>query len=388
MNTNAIRSQKSSLPSRRQFRPEVLGLEERMMMASGPAVVSAHLTATPVTAIDAANLPLSVKRVPGFLAGWKVDNLATPYDSVSNTGRMIDDKAVDYWKITLNQGDAVALSLTTPGSTPPPKGFVFRIWGPDNKEILAANKQPVSGTKLTYVAAGVGTYTIGISTSANAAYSFKPEAKQTAAPGPPLHAYSYTAQFNAYPGPKTNLVSILKEYKQGWPKWTSDQQTAYNTLTTIANANNNQGTGIRNFSGSFEQVGKATPTDIADWLKYTWAPFEAILRSDNELKTANDIYVHPADNDVLRMAYPTLKQWLDVAKPFISDQKLQDAYAHVHLLLLSANKTRTDVDTFLHNLNGWSTAYQTIVGGRPLAIAGFLTTGLTKVPEGFDRSLM
>ena len=50
----------------------------------------------------AQNAGLSVKRVPGFLAGWTVPNLAAPYDVANIPDRTIDDKTVDYWAITLN----------------------------------------------------------------------------------------------------------------------------------------------------------------------------------------------------------------------------------------------------------------------------------------------
>ena len=111
---------------------------------------------------------LSVKRVPGYLSGPMYKDLATPYDNPEIPGRMIDNTTVDYWKVTLNKGDTVMLNLTPeslPDGVTSPSDFVIRIWGPDKTEILPANKQPVTGTQLTYVAAADGTYTIGISTS-------------------------------------------------------------------------------------------------------------------------------------------------------------------------------------------------------------------------------
>jgi hypothetical protein len=56
----------------------VLGLEERMMLASDAAVAAVAVTSPPVTTLNGERFPLAVKRVPGSLAGWKVDNLATP----------------------------------------------------------------------------------------------------------------------------------------------------------------------------------------------------------------------------------------------------------------------------------------------------------------------
>ena len=59
----------------------------------------------------AENSGLSVKRVPGFLAGWTVPNLAAPYDVANISGRSIDNKTVDYWAITLNALDSVLLTI-------------------------------------------------------------------------------------------------------------------------------------------------------------------------------------------------------------------------------------------------------------------------------------
>ena len=98
MKTSVLRSRKSAKSSRHRFSPEVLGLEERMMLASGPGVAVATATGSQVPTVVGDVPPLSVKRVPGFLAGYKIDNLATPYDAVNNPGRVIDRKTVDYWK--------------------------------------------------------------------------------------------------------------------------------------------------------------------------------------------------------------------------------------------------------------------------------------------------
>jgi hypothetical protein len=356
-----------------------------MMLASRPAVVAAAVASSPVTTIDAENLPLAVKRVPGSLAGWKIDDLATPYDQPIIAGLRVDDRTVDYWKITLNEGDSVVLSIAAeslPNGGSSPTDFVVRIWGPDNKEILPANMQPVSGTQFTYVAKQVGTYTIGISTSKNASYPFvDPSSPQTrpADTSPSLHVY--TATFSTYPGPNTNLMNILQTYTSNWPTLTGDDLTAYSTLTMIASqASNVEGTGIIDFSGSFEQVGNATIDHITGWLTNTWAPFQAILVSNNKLETATNIYNDGAFK-VINVAYPTLSDWLKVAEPFITDQKLQDAYSKIDGLLVTANQDRSNIDTFLRSLSHWSLAYQVLVGTRPTTIEQDLTQGLTNVPE-------
>jgi hypothetical protein len=385
MNTNAFRSQQSARRSRRRFRAVVLGLEDRVMLASAPAVAAVAVTASSAATINGANLPLSVQRVPGFLAGPKYNDLATPYDNPSITGLRIDDSTVDYWKITLNQDDTVLLTLTEDGPTgsgTSPDGFDVRIWGPDNKEILPPKNQPTTGTQFAYVAGTTGTYTIGISTSNNASYPFDPTAsKRPVANSPSLHVF--TAVFNVYPGAKTNLVDILQHYTSAWPAWTGNQNTAYDTLTHIATAANNQtGTGIIDFSGSFEQVGTATVAKISAWLKYSWAPFKAILHAGNQAQQLTDVETIYKNHAFLAIndAY-TLDEWKNVADPFVTNPDLQKAYTKVHGILLTANQDRQNIDTFLQNLNAWSGAYQQIVGDEPTQIADTMTDQLAKVPE-------
>jgi hypothetical protein len=352
------------------------------MMASGLAAAAA-VTSFPVATVGGDIPPLSVKRVLGSLPGWKLDNLAVPYDNVVYPGREIDAHLVDYWKITLNLGDTVILALN-PTGTHPSTDYVFRIWDSQEREILPANKQPLAGTELTFIAPGVDTYTIGISTSANPAYPYDPGATQPAASGPSPH--QYTATFNAYPGPSTDLMDVLKHYDNvAWPDWQGDpdKQTALNTLNYIATQNSNvTGSPIINFSGSFEQVGKITASQSAGNLDYTWAPFATILSSQDEMGTAIAIYQHPADHDVLQNAYPTLDAWLNVARPFITDLPLQQAYSDVDNVLLDANQDRTNIDTFFGDLRSWQAAYQGIVGNEPIEIADLLKDGLvsTKMP--------
>jgi hypothetical protein len=358
----------------------VLGLEERMMLASDGPVAAAAVAPAPVTTLSGASFPLALKRVPGFLAGWKVDNLATPYDQPIIAGLRIDDKTVDYWEITLNKADSVLLTLTAdslPGGGKSPTDFVVRIWDPDGKEILPANQQPVSGTQFSYVTKTDGTYTIGISTSRNAGYAFDPTRHQTPPDDASTSLHVYTATFNAFPGPNTDLINILQNYTANWPEWKGDQLTAYNTLTAIATAGSNQGTGIIDFSGSFEQVLKAPIAYIPKWLDITWNPFQTILDSNNQLATATTIYKHHA-YPAINLAYPQLSSWLTVVTPFVTDPGLQRAYTDVHQILLTANETRTNVDYFLQSLKSWSAAYQdNIVKGRAFKVATELTTGLT-----------
>ena len=195
----------------------------------------------------------------------------------------------------------------------------------------------------------------------------------------------YTAAFGVYPGPNTNLIKILQQYKgDDWPKWTGDRLSAYDTLTKIATSGNNQtGTGIIDFSGSFEHVGEATTAKISAWLTSTWAPFQAILDSadkDQEKLIAANIYNDHAF-PVINIAYATLTGWLNVATPFIDNQNLQDAYTHIHGTLLTANQDRTNIASFLSNLNAGQAAYQQLVGSQPTLIANLLTNGLTKIPD-------
>jgi hypothetical protein len=399
MHSDIARSRRLARRGPNQFRPEVLGLEQRMMLSHGHAA-AAVASAPVITALSnnsrsghvlarAAKQVSAAERVPGCLKGDKYNDLATPYDSPVIPGLRIDNQTVNYWRITLNEGDSVLLTLapdSLPSGGTSPANFVIRIWGPDNKEILPANKQPVMGTNFTFVAPakGICTYTIGISTGENATYKFDPDTPAT----PPLNTspslHIFTATFNVYPGPKTSLMDILQHYSGDWPKWTPDQLAAYNTLTTIARrANDKAGTGIIDFSGSFEQVGKATTAKISNWLTSTWAPFQEILettdRDQEKLKAANIYNDHAFP--VINAAYPTLAEWLKVATPFINNQDLQTAYTHVHGVLSTANADRVNLDTFLKSLNAWSAAYQQLVGNEPSEIAADLTDGLTKVPE-------
>ncbi len=390
MNTHRFRAQWSKGRSRRRFRPAVLGLDRRIMLTSAAAgAVTPAQVAQPsaVGAVAGQDLPLSVKRVPGFLSGPKYNDLATPYDNPSIAGLRIDDKTVDYWKITLNKGDAVLLSLiplSLPSGGASPTNFAIRIWGPDKEEILPPGRQPVSATQFTYVASAAGTYTLGISTSNHVRYAFRPDLPQQ----PPSDAsgslHVYTAAFSTYPGEHTNLVDILKNDSADWPTWSGDRLRAYNTLTEIATRGNNKtGTGIIDFGGSFEQVGTATVAKIDGWLSYTWDPFNELLSQagQGQARAVAERMYNSHQFPVINAAFKALPSWLSVAIPFVDDSKLQRAFIDVHGTLLTANQDRQNIDTFLHSMTAWSSAYQTIVGSEPDHIAQLLTTGLTKVPE-------
>src|SRR5262249_32937324 len=157
-------------------------------------------------------------------------------------------------------------------------------------------------------------------------------------------------------------------YTINWPEWKGNRLTAYNTLTAIATAGSNQGTGIIDFSGSFEQVLKAPIAYIPDWLNVTWKPFQTILDSNNKLETATTIYNEHAD-PAINLAYPELSDWLNVVTPFIDNQGLQSAYTEVHQILQTANEARTNIDNFLRALNSWDAAYQdSIVKGRAFKV--------------------
>ena len=116
MNTHRFRgSGRGAQPAR--FRPAVLGLDQRIMLTSAAAgAVTPAQVAQPsaVGAVAGQDLPLSVKRVPGFLS-TKYNDLATPYDNPSIAGLRIDDKTVNYWKITSTRAtrypDLIPLSL-------------------------------------------------------------------------------------------------------------------------------------------------------------------------------------------------------------------------------------------------------------------------------------
>ena len=326
----------------------------------------------------AQNSGLSVKRVPGFLAGWTVPNLAAPYDVANIPGRTIDGATVDYWAITLNKLDAVLLTLL-PTDRPADKGFAVRIWGPDGKEIGAAQ----AGAQFTFVAATAGTYTLGISTKDDTGYAFLPRGQQPAPSGPTLR--TFTAEFQTYPGTNTNTINILLNYKNpaytdgNWPTWTAAQGQAYKTLTTIATASSQVPGNLRNFT-DFRQVGNQTdPLAFGRSLTATWAPFQNMLdNASNPHIVADTYHAFP----VIQKAYATVESFAgQVGNAFVLDLPTQAAYVSVHQLLQGANVERSVLyNDFLLKFQGWSTSNQLFLGSDPTNIATLMTSGLTQVP--------
>ncbi len=342
-------------------------------------VLRSDATSTGLIPTYAENSGLSVKRVPGFLAGWKPPNLAAPFDVANVPNRQIDDKTVDYWAITLNALDAVSLTIV-PNSNPTNAGFAVRIWGPDGTEIGAA----VTGDQFTFVAKTAGTYTLGISTSDNTGYAFSPDAKQPAPSGPPV---TFTAEFQTYPGANTNTVSILLNYKNpaytannNWPTLTNAQNQAYQKLKMIASASSQVLGPLKNFT-DFEQVGdEADYQTIAGWLTATWAPFQNLLNNASHPGDIADTYnAFP----VIRQAYPTEAAFsTQVATPFLEDPATQAAFVSVDELLEGADSARQDIaEDYLDRFNAWATANYLFVKTDPTDIAALMVSGTKDVPD-------
>jgi hypothetical protein len=339
-------------------------------------VLASGASSTGIIPTLAENSGLSVKRVPGFLAGWTVPNLASPYDVANISGRSIDNTTVDYWAITLNALDSVLLTIVpTPSLTS--AGFAVRIWGPDGKEIGTA----ITGTQFTFVAKTAGTYIMGISTADNTNYSFLPASKQTA-PATPL--VTYTAEFQTYPGSNTNTVDILQKYSNpaytdlNWPTWSSGQASAYATLKAVATAGSlepDPGV-LQNFT-DFEQVGDITnPQTFINWLNAAWAPFSAVLNDYNNADIAKITYSQTYG------AYSKIA-WQGIVQGIAQSQDIRDAYTSVHQLLETANAERANISTnFLKNLESYSTATTTFIGKDAATIATLMSDGEKAVPPG------
>jgi hypothetical protein len=339
-----------------------------------PPILPLDLNAAPILRQGVPTLQqnpgLALKRVPGSLPGWTVDNLAAPYNQVNISGRMIDDMTVDYWAVTLNAGDSVLLTIV-PTDEKPSSDFNVRIWGPSNQALGS-----LPGAEFNYMAPVAGTYILGISTATNTNYPFDPEGMQPTPSGPSLH--TYTAEFNTFPGPKTSLLDILQNYQnpaytdQNWPAWTAAQATAYNTLTTIATAGAEAGDpDLRNFT-DFRQVGnQIDPTTLTGWLTRTWMPFQTILNDPNN---PNIIAISFAQT----YGY-TLAEWTPIAKAFLNDPSTQTAFTSVNELLENANIDRTNIAAFLATFNQWATVNElNLIGDAPY-IASQLQQGLTSL---------
>ena len=322
----------------------------------------------------AQNPGLGVKRVPGFLTGWTVPNLAAPYDVANQSGRKIDALTVDYWAITLDKLDAVLLTIV-PTDNQPGTGFAIRIWGPDGNPVGAA----ITGAQFAYVAATTGTYTLGISTNGNVSYPFNPGGTQPAPTGPTVR--TFTAEFQTYPGANTDTVALLLNYQNPaytdskWPVWTTAQAQAYQTLTTIATAGANAGIpGLVNFT-DFRKVGDITdPNIIGGWLTQTWSPFMLIMNNPYDPHIVSNSYQYVYN------AY-SIQDWAKIVDAIIHDPVVHDAYVSVDTRLALANDARSDIyNDYLLRFQSWSTSNQAFFGQDPTIIAQLMTTGLTGSP--------
>lgn len=306
MNAHADRSRKLTRRGRQSFRPEMLGLEERVLLSSGRPVAADIATSSLRIPTFTENPGLSVKRVPGFLAGFtdgtagkaEIEDLAAPFDLANMADREIDSQSVDYWAITLKKDDSVVLTIQLPtGQTD--TGFAIRMWNSNGKSIGLTK-----GLNAAYIAQADGTYIFGISESTNTNYAFNPDATQPAASGT---TQKYTAEFQTYPGPNTNPVTILETYKNpaydasgNWPKFTDDERAAYNVLTHIAASGASANVpSLRNFN-SFRNVHETDPGAIKGWLDAAWAPFTALL---SPTASPTEIYNSPLYSPQLHAAY-------------------------------------------------------------------------------------
>jgi hypothetical protein len=347
-------------------------------------VLGSDAGSTGIVPTLAENSGLSVKRVPGFLAGWTVPNLAAPYDVANVSNRSIDNTTVDYWAITLNALDSVLLTIV-PQDGLGAAGFAVRIWGPDGKEIGTAVTQAQAQTQaqVTFVAKTAGTYTLGISTSENTGYSFLPDVKH-AFPTSGTTLRTYRAEFQTYPGTNTNTVAILQNYKNpaytnnNWPTLTAAQSQAYQTLTMIARANSQvSGGDLDNFT-DFEQVSNQTdPEILTRWLTATWTPIQNLLSHASAPNIIGDTY---KGSPVIQTAYSPAN-FETFATALLGSTTMQAAYESVHQLLLAANNDRSNIDTdFLQPLESWSTSNAVFTGQDATDIANLMTYGVTKVP--------
>ena len=338
-------------------------------------VLASGASSTGIVPTMGANSGLSVKRVPGFLTGWTVPNLASPYDVANISDRTIDSKTVDYWAITLSALDALSLTIV-PTDNPANTGFALRIWGPDGTEVGAAE----TGAQFTFVAKTAGTYTLGISTKDDTGYTFLPQGQQQAPSGPTLR--TFTAEFQSIPGPNTNAINILLNYKNpaytdgNWPTWTAAQAQAYKTLTMIASAGASEPNPgpLTNFT-DFRQVGDITdPATISGWLEAAWKPFSVIMNDPDNSQIASISYQY------VFKAY-SLPDWTNIVTAFINNADFHNAYTSLDSLLENANDARSHIyNDFLLSLESWNTASQVQVASDPTLIAGLLTTNLTVAP--------
>ena len=401
MNTKTFRSQQSKARDRRRFRPAIVGLEDRMMLASGS---TADVKALPIHIKPyPENQGLSVKRVPGFLAGWKANpDLAAPFDNANVLDRAINDSSVDYWAITLNKDDSVVLAINNlDGSPAPASAFAFRVWGPGpGYNSLGGYQQspfPFDAVKEQ------GTYIIGISTPNNTSYTFAPnlakEQPTSSSEGPGFEQYNVA--FNTIPGPKTDLLTILKDqsYKNPtysaldgtWPTLSASKKKALETITHIAT----EGTKIDpslflGFGGSFLKVSSTEPAIIDMWLKNAWDPFQNLLNNaspDASPQVIAEVAKRTfSASPEIRAAYPNETKWMDIARGIIKDPR---PYTDVHSLLQSADLYRTAIKGFVANFDSWTKGNADELLGNAVAIANQLQNGLRgKLSEPVEEDLV
>jgi hypothetical protein len=328
------------------------------------------------------NQSLTLKRVPGFLAGWKFDNLAAPFSFAHMEGRKIDARNVDYWAITLNKDDSVFLNIA-PDDNLPDTGFASRIWGPDGKELGVA-----PGSLFGYVASVAGTYTIGISTSDNTKYLLDPKGEHAPLPPSGPTVRTFAADFKTVPGDQTHLIDILTTYKNpaygkdGWPVFTAAQQAAYDTLVNIGRAGSAQSVAdLRDFH-DFRQVSRYEPK----WLPAVWAPIDAVLQTPTQAKIAQvyDQSLYPQ----LTHAYSS-DQWAAIAGALIdpSNRQAHDAFLSVHTLLANADADRAAIASYFNGgggrigLKDWTTTNEANLLGDSNAIADIIKEGVASASK-------
>ncbi len=364
-----IKSRPGQKRRAKTFAPVVAGLEERVMMASRPAAVAVAVKADPITFVtDESKFDtLTAKRVPGYLAGWKDnDSLSAPFSHINEPGRSIDDKTEDYWAVTLNQYDTVALSITVPNTQGPIKGFTVRMWGP-GPNYQEINKAVETDT-FAYVATQDGTYILAVSTTANAAYTFAPNAAQTK----PTGGKPFNLVFDTIPGPKTNLIDVLKSYPNttnNWPAWKTGEQPAYETLRAMALKGKQAGIAeLKNFSGGFRTVKVSDPVVLKGWLNATWTPLQKLLDGS----TPEQLYDKRA-YPIVNAYWPKKSDWVSFARGFLQNP---DPFQSVYETLNDANQSRQAVRRFLDDFQKWLQQYEINLIGDALEIANIMQTGL------------
>ena len=318
------------------------------------------------------NPSLTLKRVPGFLSGWKYDNLAAPFSFVHMEERKIDARNVDYWAITLNKNDSAFLTIV-PDDNLPDTGFAIRIWGPDGKEIGV-----VTGPIYGVVATVAGTYTIGISTSENTKYVLDPSGEHAppVPTGPTVRTFA--ADFKTIPGDETHFLDILTTYKNPaygkdqWPVFGAAEQAAYDALVNIGRAGSAHGVAeLRDFH-DFKQVDRFDPK----WLPAAWAPIGALLGGEAVDRVWNQF-------PQLANAY-AFTEWSTLAGTILdpNNRAVRDAFNSVHNLLQNADANRAAIAKYFRGGDGnqglqdWTNNNERNLLGDANAIADVIKEGV------------